>query len=457
MFNAISNLISSGTGVNSGQLLVDLLAASREPKEAILRNKEQANQLRISALASASSSLDTFALALTELLNGQAFAGNLVSSEPSLATVSFVDGQRPEGLPATLEVLQLASPRRLVSDTIPSSTDSVGTGTMSINVGTESFDVTLTAGSDSLDDLAAAINASESGVDASIIVDGDGARLVLEGREGAVETFTVSGDFADYNYPPGAGGLTLVSEAADALVKVDGIDLRYSNNQISGAVDGVTIYLNSAAPGTEIIISGDQPTSTVSNLVSEFVDAYNQLRTALNGATAPGLAGGAGGPLAGDSGIRDMMRSLGQISSVQLAGNGPYRTLSDIGVKTNNDGTLAIDETRLTAALEADPEAVSSMLDPKITDDQNPGIAGAMQAVRDRLQGDNGALEISQNRLDQIKEDLLKAREKLDEDSSRYELQLRRTFANMDRQLVALQATQSYLTQQIAIWNGDNN
>ncbi|VAW04581.1 hypothetical protein MNBD_ALPHA04-1000, partial [hydrothermal vent metagenome] len=93
----------------------------------------------------------------------------------------------------------------------------------------------------------------------------------------------------------------------------------------------------------------------------------------------------------------------------------------------------------------------------KITNEQNPGIAGAMQGVRDRLQGDNGALEISQNRLDQIKEDLLKAREKLDEDSSRYELQLQKTFANMDRQLVALQATQSYLTQQIAIWNGDNN
>lgn len=443
--------------MNSGQLLVDLLAASREPKEAILRSKEQANQLKISALASASSSLDTFALALTELLNGRAFAGNLVSSEPSLATVSFVDRQRPQGLPATLEVLQLASPRRLVSDTILSSTDSVGAGAMTINVGTESYDVTLTAGADSLDDLAAAINASASGVDASIIVDGDGARLVLEGQEGAIETFTVSGDFAAYNYPPGAGGLTLVSEAADALVKVDGIDLRYSNNQITGAISGIAISLNSAAPGTEIIISGDQPTSTVSNLVTEFVDAYNQLRTALNGATAPGLAGGAGGPLAGDSGIRDMMRSLGQISSVQLADNGPYRTLSDIGVKTNNDGTLAIDEIRLTAALEADPEAVSSMLDPKITNEQNPGIAGAMQGVRDRLQGDNGALEISQNRLDQIKEDLLKAREKLDEDSSRYELQLQKTFANMDRQLVALQATQSYLTQQIAIWNGDNN
>ena len=443
--------------MNSGQLISDLLAASREPKELVLRGKEQTNQLRISALASASSSLDTFAAALTELLDGRAFAGDLVSSDPLLASVGFVDGQRPEGLPATLEVMQLASPQRLVSAAIPDSSASLGAGTLNISVGGESIDVILSVGADSLDDLAAAINSSESKVAASIVTDGDGARLVLEGPEGANETFTVTGDFSDYNYLPGGAGLSLVSEAADALVKVDGIDLRYTGNQIEGAIAGVSINLNSAEPGTQIVISGDQPISTVSNLVTEFVDAYNQLRTALNDATAPGLGGGIGGPLAGDSGIRDMIRSLGRISSVQLADNGPYRTLSDIGVKTNNDGTLAVDDALLSAALESDPEAVSAMLDPKIVTDANPGIAGAMQEIRDRLQGDNGALEVSQNRLDQIREDLSAAREKLDEESDRYGLQLQRTFANMDRQLVALQATQSYLTQQIAIWNGDNN
>ncbi|QTD56470.1 flagellar filament capping protein FliD [Parasphingorhabdus cellanae] len=457
MFDSISNFIGSGTGVNSRQLIADLLAASREPKEAVLRSREQANSLKISALASASSSLDTFATALSDLLDGRAFAGNLVSSNPSLATVNFIDGARPQGLPATLEITQLASSRRLASGVVADGNVSLGAGTMTINTGSGNFNVTLVNGADSLNDLAKAINESGSGVSASIVTDASGARLVLEGEEGAGNNFTVTGDFADYNYPAGGGGMNLISDAADALVKIDGIDLRFGSNSIENAIAGVAINLNAAAPGTQITISGDQPTKTISALVGEFVDAYNQLRTALNGATAPGGEDGSAGPLSGDSGVREMVRALSQIGATALVDNGPYRALSDIGVKTNRDGTLSIDKDRLDKVLAANPEAVSNMLDPLTADSNNPGIAGVLQSIRDRLQGDDGALEASQNRLEQIKENLLEARNKLDEDSAQYETQLRRTFANMDRQLAVLQATQSYLTQQIAVWNGDND
>lgn len=457
MFDSISNLIGSGTGVDSGQLITDLLAASREPKEAILINREQANNLKISALASASSSLDTFAAALTDLLDGRAFAGNLVSSQPSLAHVNFIDGARPQGLPATLEIEQLASARRLASEAVADSNVSLGAGTMTITTGDGNFDATLVGGADSLADLADAINESGAGVTAAIITDNDGARLVLEGQEGADQTFTITGDFVDYNFPPGGTGMTLVSEAADALIKVDGVDLRYSSNVIENAIQGLSIALNAASPGTAITISGDQPTSTVADLVSEFVDAYNQLRTALNDATAAGVSSDTAGPLAGDAGIREMIRSLGQIGAATLVDSGPYRALSDIGVKTGRDGTLSIDKDRLDTVLTNDAEAVSNMLDPLVPDDNNPGIAGVLQAIRDRLQGDNGALESSKNRLDQIKENLADAWEKLDNDGERYEAQLQQSFANMDRQLAVLRATQNYLTQQIAVWNGSND
>ncbi len=92
-----------------------------------------------------------------------------------------------------------------------------------------------------------------------------------------------------------------------------------------------------------------------------------------------------------------------------------------------------------------------------MVDDNNPGIAGILQAIRDNLQRENGALESSQKRLDQIRENLIQDREKLDQDSDRYAAQLQQSFANMDRQLSVLRATQTYLTQQIAIWNGDND
>ncbi|HEY9090163.1 flagellar filament capping protein FliD, partial [Parasphingorhabdus sp.] len=385
MFDSISNLIGSGTGVNSGQLVADLLAASREPKLAILQDRQQTNGLKISALASASASLDTFTSALTGLLNGRAFAGDLVSSQPSLADVGFVDGARPQGLPATLEIMQIASARRLASAPVADSNVALGAGTMTITNASGSFDIMLTPGPDSLADLAAAINQAGAGVSAAIIADNDGARLILEGQEGADQAFTVSGDFTDYNYPPGGAGMTLISEAADALVKIDGVDLRYSGNSIENAVQGISINLKAAAPGTLITISGDQPTTTIANLVTEFVDAYNQLRSALNDATTV-ADDGSGGVLTGDAGVREMIRSLGQIGATRLVDSGPYRALSDIGVKTERDGTLSIDRERLDAVLENDADAVSNMLDPLVTDDNNPGIAGVLQTIRDRLQ-----------------------------------------------------------------------
>jgi len=456
MFSAISNLISSGTGVNSGELISDLLAASRQPKEQALFAKEQLNQSRISALASARSSLDTFAAALTELLDGRAFAGNLVSSDPSLASVDFFGDQRTSGLPASLEIIQIASSQLLSSGSVADSSASLGEGSMTISTNGGDFEVTLVAGADSLNDLVAAINQSASGVGARIVTDNSGSRLVVEGAEGTNESFAITGDFADYNYPTGSGSMSLISSAADAMINLDGIHLQYSSNQITQAIPGLAIGLKASAPGTQIVLSGDQPTSTVSELVEDFVNAYNELRSALSSATAPSISGASGGPLASDSGIRDMLRLLGRIPSSQLRDDGAFRSLSDIGVKTNNDGTLAIDSSRLASVLESDPDAVSAMLDPLVPNDTNPGLDGLVQSIRDQLQAEDGALDASQAKLDRMREELIVQRERLIEDSEKYEVQLQRNFANMDRQLIALQATQSYLTQQIAIWNGDS-
>ena len=81
MFASISNLISGNTGINSGQIVADLVQITREPRETAINQKQQLNSARISALASASSSLNTFADALQGILDGRRFSGDLVSSD----------------------------------------------------------------------------------------------------------------------------------------------------------------------------------------------------------------------------------------------------------------------------------------------------------------------------------------------------------------------------------------
>ncbi len=453
MFTSISNLIGGSSGVNSAELVADLLRASRGPREAVLRQREQLNQAQISALASASSSLDVLASALQGLLDGRRFAGELVSSAPTIASVSRIDGTAPQGLPAMLEVVSLASAQRLVSAPLSGPTHALGGGTMTLTTATGTNTITLNPGGDTLGELAAAINAAQTGVTASLLTDNAGTRLVLEGSEGADQGFTLAGDFAQFAFPSGGGGMTEVAAAADAHIRLDDIDLTYSSNQIDTAIPGVSVGLLSAAPGSVLSISGNQPVTAVRDLVTEFVDAYNVLRKALNAATAPGLVGAEGGPLAGNSAVRTMMQSLSRISSAALTDSGPYRRLSDIGVRTASDGTLSVNAAMLDAALAADPDAVTTMLDPVQPDAANPGISDVVQAVRDRLQDDEGPLVQAKLRLENTRSQIAELRERLDSDMVRTEALLQRSFADMDRQLAVLRATQSYISQQVDAWN----
>jgi flagellar hook-associated protein 2 len=461
--SGISNLITGFTGVNSASLVNDLVAASLQPKQAAVRDRQNLNQARISALASASSALDTFSTALSEILNGRKFSGALVSTRGDLVAASFIPGQKPQGLPATVQVTQLASAQSLVSATSLAANAQVGEGTLTFTTAGGSFDVVIDASNNSLGGLRDAINAADGGVTASIVTDNSGSRLVLRGQEGSANTFTVTGSGGGaaldaFAYPPAGGaGMNSVTTAADSIVNVNGIQVVNSSNQIDTAVPGVRINLLTAAPGTNVVISGDQPTATVKDVLAEFVKAYNNLRTALNDATAPGLDGASGGPLAGERAARDMMRAMASLTTKPLTDTGAFRSLADIGVSTNRDGTLTLNSARFDSALAADPEGVAKMLEPATPTAGNPGLAKAFEDVKTSLKAPSSSLTGAQERLKKLAANLTEQLEKVQEDSDRYREQLEKTFGDMDRQLTILRSTQSYIEQQVSVWTNSNN
>ncbi|PIW54023.1 MAG: flagellar hook protein, partial [Sphingomonadales bacterium CG12_big_fil_rev_8_21_14_0_65_65_10] len=231
MFASISNLISGNTGINSGQIVADLVQITREPRETAINQKQQLNSARISALASASSSLNTFADALQGILDGRRFSGDLVSSDGGVAIASFIEGQTPKGLPVTMEVKQLASEQKLISRNYTDAAQPVGQGTLTLATSTGSFDIVIDGTNDSLTGLRDAINTADAGVTASIVTDNLGTRLVIAGQDGADQAFTLTPPAApnalnDFAYPPTVdGGMTQLSQALDSIVVVDGVQL----------------------------------------------------------------------------------------------------------------------------------------------------------------------------------------------------------------------------------------
>lgn len=463
--SSIATIIGGGSGIDTGALVTQLVNATRAPREQAITSKQSLNSTRVSALASATSSLATFSTALTEAMQNANLAGQPVSNDPTIVALSTLPGGKPQGLPAQIEVQQLAAAQVLESVNLPARTDPVGLGTLTLTTASGAKTITIDGTNNSLDGLAAAINGANAGVSASVAVDNRGARLIIKGASGATNSFTLTKELTDtadtnlsrFTFNGTTGGMTRQQSALDSIIKIDGIEYRNNTNTVDTALPYVRIDLNKAAPGTLVTLATNEPTSTVKDLVTEFVSAYNTLRTALNAATAPGTDTSSAGALAGDSGVRDMLRKLSALSTTSLAASGTYRSLSDIGVKTNQDGTLSLDTTRLDAAIAADPSGVAQMLNPSVSTASTPGIAKVVADLKTSVEASGGSIAASKSKYDKLAADYAKQMEKLNEDMTDYEEQLSRVYSAMGTKLAALKATQSYLTQQIDVWTGGSS
>ncbi|MET0239007.1 MAG: flagellar filament capping protein FliD [Sphingobium sp.] len=480
--NSIADTLSSSLGlsygINVSELVTNLVAASKTPKQTSINALLSTNASRISALASAKSSLTTFSTALTELLKSSDYSGQPASSNDTIASVSIPAGATgtPAGLPAQLEVTRLATAQVVKSATIATTSSAAvaGTGTLTLTVGSgtdaKTYDIALTSPKNTLTDLATAINDQKSGVTASVVTDSSGTRIVMKGDTGATKGFTLGASTTSGAVAPDtllsrftfdgdatntANPMTRTQEALNAQISIDGVAMEFGTNVVDTAIPNLRIDLNSASPGTSVTLATNQPVSTMSDLVQDFVSTYNTMKTALNlstrsSANTPGL-------LSNDSGVRDMSNQLAKLTSMQLSATGPYKTLADIGVSTNRDGTLTVDTTRLSKVLSENPEAVTQMLNPTTATTDSPGLGGALKTVTDYLNAEKGPLATSSNTYDKLKTQLEDQLDKLDTKMSDYEDQLTKTYTAMQTRLTAMKATQTYLQQQIDSWNNSSN
>jgi flagellar hook-associated protein 2 len=65
--------------------------------------------------------------------------------------------------------------------------------------------------------------------------------------------------------------------------------------------------------------------------------------------------------LAGDSTVRTLQSRIQVLGASKVFEEGSVRTLADLGIETQSDGTLAIDTSTLTAAIGRDPGRVNAL------------------------------------------------------------------------------------------------
>lgn len=260
-----------GSGLDIKGMVEGLVKADLMPLQLKHDKKLNSVTMELSAFGQLKSAISSFQTTLNTLSLASEFNKmNCLLSEPGYISASLT-GQADEGI-YQLQVQQLAQSQSLASGYFANSSTSVGSGSITINFGTYSnsnttftpnaavspLTLNINAGNDSLTAVRDAINAANGGVTASIVQDSLGSRLTLTSTEtGENYAMQITGSLTSLNYDPTTNNtaLTQTMAAQNCLVKINGLVLNESSNQIENALAGINLDVQQADPSKTITLT----------------------------------------------------------------------------------------------------------------------------------------------------------------------------------------------------------
>jgi flagellar hook-associated protein 2 len=451
-----------GSGLDVAALVAQLVAAERAPAELRIQRAESAADTKISALGALNGVLSGLQTALTGLKTESAFQARTANSADKTVFTATSTSSAPAGQ-YNVQVSALAKAQRLNSTPfVAGSTTVLGTGTLTLSMGAKSFAVDIDSTNNTLAGIRDAINASTDNagtIKATIIQAADGARLVLSasktGAANAMKVRTTGGDggLSPLVYDPGVTtNLVELNAAQDASVVVEGFTVTSATNTIEGAIEGVTLNLLAAKPGTDVVLTVSKDLAATRDKVKKFVTEYNNVAAKVIELRKYDPTTKTAGALLGDALLRGIESGLRrELSTASKAATVPYDTLAAIGVTTGADGKLKVDDTKLNAALDADFDSVGKLFG--ATD----GVAARIGTLVDEALKSDGTLSTRTKGLAASKVTLSKDRDALDARMAVVEARYKAQFIAMDSYLSQMQSTGTYLARQLAATNTNNN
>lgn len=226
-------------------------------------------------------------------------------------------------------------------------------------------------------------------------------------------------------------------EARDAIITVDGIQIRNDTNTFDEAVAGLSIEaLAPTEKSTKVDISFDQ--ETVKDSIKEFIDSYNGMVGILQASTERGAV------LNGNSMIRNLQSSLSTELMSSRGETGTFTSIFDLGVKMSSQGELSLDNAKFDDAMRRGYSEIAPLISGE------KGLARSLEKLLDNYTGSDGltnSLKDSVRRSIDSTEETLEAYE---ERMVKYEDSLRSKFTSLDSRLAVMNAQGGYLNSVLA-------
>lgn len=403
MNNNIISSLGAGSGINTTSLVSQLVELEKAPKEQRLDKRQESLQAQISAYGTLKSSLSELKGVMSALSDNDTFNARSVSFPDSEAiTPNSVSPGAQTGT-YQIEVVDVAQAQSLATGSYADKDAALNeAGTLTISFGTWTYDEDVDAGldadttqdphsfaanadraalnisvaaDDSLQDIADKINAEKADVQASVLLVDGQYQLLLTAPSGQGNALRVSSDDATKGDSVGLSTfefneiehsrVTETQQGKDANLKVNGLTVLRETNEIDDVIQGFNFSLNKADPGKSLTFTVSEDSATAKQAVRDFVEGFNLFYE-----TSKKLVGNSTdednkvikGALSTDGTAKALINQLRSTVTSTVTGLGSgFTALTNIGIRTELDGTLSINEEEFSAAFSDNFDLVESL------------------------------------------------------------------------------------------------
>jgi flagellar hook-associated protein 2 len=153
-----------------------------------------------------------------------------------------------------------------------------------------------------------------------------------------------------------------------------------------------------------------------------------------------------------------LQRQLRNVLTAESPASSTFPSLNSVGVTLQADGTLKIDDTKLTSALNSNPAEVKKLFSASSpivnpTDPDLNGIATRLRIFTDKILSSDGALTTKSASLNTTLSLNQKRQDEMTARLALTEARMRAQYTSLDTNMAKLTALNTYITNQVAAWN----
>lgn len=442
-----------GSGLDVNGLVSQLIQLERRSLNSLNSRKQVFND-QLSAFGRVKNDLDAFRSAVSALKLDLDFSTTKATSSnkdiltatasPSAATGSYsviVSALAQAGV-------KTSAGKVSASATFGAANVSSDPATIDFSAAGKSFSISATA-SDTLETLRDKINSAVASGDASSQTVAKAAIINAGTSANPSYKLTVSatatGVDNDVSITVGDANLNAylafgaTQTATNASFSVNGVNVQRSSNSVSDIIDGVTLNLTNTESTKPAILTIERDKDSITKKVNDFISAYNKVAGTISSLHQKG------GTLEADNSATAVIYRLQNVFNqpANIGGNS-YSWLTQVGISFTKNGTLALDNTVFSAALDSNFSNVVSLFT-----DPTGGMAHRLYDTASNMLNSNGIVD---SRLSGLNSRIAMIDTNIDRENFRLEnteRRLRTQFANLDALLGTMKNTSSYLASNL--------